>query len=70
MNSTDSSDAEGFEDTAPQQQPQAAAYSMTKGALAQLLQQCPDAAVRQQLHTHVVRPKLQQATRLLGELAR
>jgi hypothetical protein len=38
--------------------------------LARLLQQCPDAAVHQQLYQDVLQPKLQQASGLLGQLAR
>jgi hypothetical protein len=38
--------------------------------LVRLLQQCPDGAVRQQLYQDVLQPKLHQASRLLGQLAR
>lgn len=41
-----------------------------RGLLAQMLQQCTDADVRQDLHHQVLQPKLQQTTRLLGQLAK
>jgi hypothetical protein len=53
-----------------QPQQQAVGVAVTKGMLVRLLQQCPDAAVREQLYCEVLQPKLQQATRLLGQLAR
>lgn len=55
-----------------QQEPhqQAVVVAVTKGMLARLLQQCPDAAVREQLYCEVLQPKLQQASRLLAQLAR
>lgn len=67
-------------DAEPQQQPlgpapsaseqQPVLVNMTRPLMARMLQQCPDAAVRQQLYEDVLQPKLQQASRLLAQLAR
>jgi hypothetical protein len=51
-----------------QQQPVLA--NISKATLAAMLQRCSNPAVRQQLHQQVLQPKLQQAARLLSQLAR
>lgn len=76
--STQQSSAEAAETNIRHQQQQqeqelqqkAVVVAVTKGMLARLLQQCPDAAVREQLYCEVLQPKLQQASRLLAQLAR
>lgn len=62
----------GHQQQQKQQEPhqQAVVVAVAKGMLARLLQQCPDAAVREQLYREVLQPKLQQASRLLAQLAR
>jgi hypothetical protein len=69
--SSSSSDGDGSM-AAAEEQPQRAPVrlALQPALLVRLLEQCPDAAVRQQLHQEVLQPKLAKASRLLAALAR